>query len=342
MSPFVGPSLISMPGRKGEVRVATPFATPAGQPLPNPYWLPGPFPAGYNSTSPVIPGTPAPTPVIPATPRFPSSPAMPSAYRYPWFEHPWPAPNVPGERFWPRHWLSFPRGRSSVDPLWVSGGNALPGSMLDAVYTSPTWPPTTFRVPMHLHPYLAPNPFATAPHFDWDLSCSPETARRITGRNCTVDITSAFKEPATYPPTGTMLIASDFILQESWGPIVAKSTKGVTFYDVLLAIYEYWQQQLTERDVAHLQRLDSQNYGLLVDAYHQRCRRSHSIRGWERSQGLRRVDLLGDNRKWWGKCSPRYRRMFLLISWPGLWLSYGGNGTWYANLGTISVPYRWE
>lgn len=313
MNPFVGPSLISTPGRKGEVHVATPFATPAGLPLATPHWPPGPFPykptpVGSNFTSPVIPALPVP--VIPATPRFPSSPAVPSAYRFPWFEHPWPAPNIRGEAFWPRHWLSFPRGRGLVDPMWVSGGNFLPGSMIDAVITTPTWPPTTFRVPMHLHPYLAPNPFATAPHFDWDLSCSPETARRITGRDCIVDITSAFKELATYPPTSTMLIASDFILQESWGPIVVKNTKGVTFFDVLLAIYEYWQHQLSERDVRHLQKLNSQNYGLLVDAYHQRCKRSHSIRGWERSQGLRRIDLLGDNRKWWGKCSIRYQGVF--------------------------------
>ncbi|KAF7790839.1 hypothetical protein EIP86_001796 [Pleurotus ostreatoroseus] len=326
MNPFVGPSLIGSPGKKGEPQVATPFINPDGQ-LPEPArWYPSrPFPPahtprGSRYNTPVIP-TP---PVVPATPSYPAAPAAPS-YQYPWNEHPWPAPNVPGPRFWPRHSLSYPRSRLDVDPYWVSGGNDMPGTRLDAVIDTPEWPPRSYRVPMHLHPYLAPNPYATTPHFDWDISLPPDTARRVTGRNCVVDISAGFDEVATWPPTNVVLIASDFILQESWGPIVVRNSKSVTFLDVLAAIYEYWQTPLTEKDVHNLQKSDPQNYRLMVDAYFQRCKRSPSIREWEMSQGLRRVDLFGDNRKWWG-----------------LWLSYGGNGTWYANLGTISVPYRWE
>ncbi|KAJ3550642.1 hypothetical protein NM688_g5025 [Phlebia brevispora] len=244
----------------------------------------------------------------------------------PWVAHPWPAPNVPGSVFWPSHWLSFPRTSVAQDLMHITGGNPLPGTL--HTWTPLAWPPSLegMRVPIHMHPFLAPNPFGTSPHIDWDLSMLPQTAKRVTGRNCIVDPASAFKDDATWPPTNTMLIASDFILQEGWGPIAIQKTKAIKVLDVLMAVYDYFQEQLSEEDVRHLRRLNPNNYRMLVDAYQQRCRRSLTLRGWERRQGLRRVDLLGDNRKWWGK---------------GLWITYV-NGSWYCNLGTVSAPYRYE
>ena len=130
----------------------------------------------------------------------------------------------------------------------------------------------------------------------------PDTAKRVTGRNCVLGLTSTFKDDALWPPSSTMVIACDFILQETWGPIHVQRGKAITVIDVLSDIYNYFQEPLTNLEVMRLAELHPDNYVNLVDAHRERCRRVPAIRGYERAQGLRRVDLFGDNRIWWGTC----------------------------------------
>jgi hypothetical protein len=53
-------------------------------------------------------------------------------------------------------------------------------------------------------------------------------------------------------------------------------------------------------EVDYLQSLDPGNYDILVNAYFARCNVTPALPGFEQSQGLKRVDLLGDQRAFWG------------------------------------------
>ena len=70
--------------------------------------------------------------------------------------------------------------------------------------------------------------------------------------------------------------------------------------DVLWAIYRYWRTPLTNHEFNELLRYNPLFYSKITDAFAKRCRRASGLAAVERSRGLRRIDLLGDRKMWWG------------------------------------------
>lgn len=105
-----------------------------------------------------------------------------------------------------------------------------------------------------------------------------------------------------------------------WGPIIINSDSKINLYDVLLAIYDYFQTPLTQGEVDVISDLNPGNYELLRDAYIHRCRKAHGLFQYELKQGFKRVDCLGDNRAFWGT-----------------WITYNSNNTWQLNLGLVPI-----
>jgi hypothetical protein len=87
------------------------------------------------------------------------------------------------------------------------------------------------------------------------------------------------------------------------------------------AIYEFFQIQLTQTEVDYIQSLDQRNYDSLVKAYCARCNVTPALPGFERLQGFKRIDILGDKRGWWG-----------------LWITFDDfANSWHLNLGLVDL-----
>lgn len=218
-----------------------------------------------------------------------------------WTPHPWPAPLVTPQIFWLPDPFSVPRvwRPPQVDPMVITGGNPLPAQAHAG--WAPAWPPReNLRIPVHLHPHLAPNPYDIIPQLEWDMSLHPNTSRRLTGRNCIMPASPSFKEHATWPPTTRMVITCDSVMMRMWGAVLAENSRGVTMGDVLWAIYRYWRTPLTNHEFNELLRYNPLFYSKITDAFAKRCRRASGLAAVERSRGLRRIDLLGDRKMWWG------------------------------------------
>ncbi len=323
MNPFVGPSMFNSMGNNGGPVLATPFVQPGGM-------LPQIAPSAFTPAIPMGVFTPAismgaftPAPrgfITPAAPMRVLTPATPRGFITPvipqrplagsWVPHPLPDPVVPASAFWTPQWFSAPRvvHDTPIDvatALRLTGGVPLPGAA--PVGWAPVWPPPqnalpdTVSIPIHLNPYLAPNPCGQIPFVAWDISQPPVTAKRVTGRNCVVDLTPQFGGTATWPAVKHLQIASDSCMEgQFWGPIIVQSKEEITVWDVMNAIYEHFQQQLTQSEVDYISDLHPVNYRMMKDAWDQRCRKSNSLRDWERRQGLRRIDVLGDEKCWYG------------------------------------------
>jgi hypothetical protein len=70
-----------------------------------------------------------------------------------------------------------------------------------------------------------------------------------------------------------------------------------------------------------MQSLDQNNYDILAQAYHARCDVTPALPGYERLQGLKRIDILGDKRGFWG-----------------LWISFDDFAkSWHLNLGLVNL-----
>ena len=160
------------------------------------------------------------------------------------------------------------------------------------------------------------------PHLVWDISQSPSATRRITGAHTIISAQPRLKEQATVPGTLEVYIALQAsIIQELWGPIKISKQTMVTAWDILYAIYDYFQTPLTHAEVDFLSGLHPDNYPRLVDAWIARCNVTPALPGFEARQGLKRVDLLGDKRCWWG-----------------CWIDIDqASGSWYLNLGLVNL-----
>ena len=90
-------------------------------------------------------------------------------------------------------------------------------------------------------------------------------------------------------------------------------------------IYEFFQIQLTQTEVGYIQSLDQRNYDILVKACHARCNVTPALPGFERTQGLKRIDILGDQRGFWG-----------------LWITFDDlSNCWHLNLGLVNLRPGW-
>ncbi len=229
-----------------------------------------------------------------------------------WEPHPCPDPMQHADAFWTPHPFSVPRQywtpRDHESMMRLTGGVPAPGTAPG--WVSPAWPmqaasPTQASVSLHLNPTLTPNPNnAWLPHLVWDVSEHPSYARRLTGRDLTVPIVNRLEQSAVWPNSTVLHIYVDHHLATTafWGPIIVKNKKAITVYDVLMAIFEYFQTQLRQEEYDYLVGLDPDNIAKMCDSFQQRCIISRNqLPLYERAQGLRRIDTFGDKRRWWGK-----------------------------------------
>jgi hypothetical protein len=266
-----------------------------------------------------------------------------------WSPHPAPHPNIPATAFWTGNNAlqglphTTPRQISTtpLDP-WqaarLTGGWPLPGA--DPRWIPDTWPAAASSVPIRLAPYLIPNPAnPDMPQIVWDISQNPSGAQRITGAHTIISLSSQFHQQAIVPATEEVRIAveSPFV-EHLWGPIMVTSKSKITVWDILSyvslmsfschlahlgisAIYEFFQKRLTHSEVRYIQSLDPRNYDILVDAYCARCNVTPALPGFERLQGLKRIDILGDKRGFWG-----------------IWISFDdSSSSWHLNLGLVNL-----
>ncbi|GBE88009.1 hypothetical protein SCP_1202350 [Sparassis crispa] len=247
-----------------------------------------------------------------------------------WVPHPCPHPHIPPQVFWgsgpvvPRTLPATPF--DSAAQALLSGGFPLPGRA-PVGWMPGTWPPSSTFTPIlstrHivLCPWLIPNPAnPSMPHVRWDVTQHPSTAKRITGRELVVDLKPKMNDQATYPPVQRAHIYCDLgVVSDLWGPIIVKNRDAVTVRDIVMAIYEYFQIRLSQDEVSYISALGSpQNYEKMVGSMYTRCMITPSLPGYEWSQGMRRVDCLGNSTKFWG-----------------LWVTENDDDTWQLNLGIL-------
>ncbi|TFK46515.1 hypothetical protein OE88DRAFT_1729062 [Heliocybe sulcata] len=291
-------------------------------PPPQPPWTPS-FPAVTPAQTYVaVPtATPAQTPnqIVYVTPSG----------NLTWTPHPQPHPQIPPAAFFPMNAITG-SNPAAFSPVWdpnatmsVSGGYPLPGTSPN--WTTPPWPPVSMpgtEMPMRIAPCLIPNPVnALLPQIVWDVSKSPSTARKITGRHIILDMVEDFKQPATAPTVQKLVIVCDFgALRSLWPQIEIEQDGPITVWDVMNAIYEFFQKRLRKREVEFIQSLQPGNEAILRDSFYRRCQDSPGLYEWEVQQGYKRVDVLGDSRVWWG-----------------VWVTYNPDDTWQLNLGLMPL-----
>lgn len=261
--------------------------------------------------------------------------------RLDWIAHPRPHPTVPASTFWTSNQLAFATPQigytipalditQSGSVMALTGGYPLPGTAPQ--WTPGSWPPVSwpYAPPILLAPYLIPNP--THPdtcQLGWDIAQAPHTATRTTGRGIILPCSSFFNEVATVPATNTavILVAVPGCLMPFWGPMKINKPDGkaITILDIMNEIYTYFHQNLLENEVHALCMGDTNKMYKLFYSMQRRLAttgRNNGLSGFDLAQGLRRVDILGDIRAFWG-----------------LWITYS-EGTWCLNLGLKSIEAR--
>ena len=211
---------------------------------------------------------------------------------------------------------------------WWTGGHPLPGAC--PTWTPGAWPPTSTSAPsrralIQLAPWMIPNPCnASLPHIMWDISQLPTTAKRITGNHVIKDVTDKLDNIATYPAVARLVVACQVgVAQQLWGHVEVKASRpsGVTVWDVLNGIFEYFQKRVGRRELDRMKEMlgDEQLEVKMADAFYQRILVTPALPGYELKEGLKRVDCLGDACFFWG-----------------LYMSYNDDSTWQLNLGLVN------
>jgi len=203
---------------------------------------------------------------------------------------------------------------SAVVQTPIAGSVILPGS-------PDVWPPGAVSVAwtctsLILCPWLTPSP-DNSPNLVWDITQKPTTAKRITGRRIVTDLSPKFGDQATYPGVETVRIHCDRgIAKDFWDPIVIEKGNAVNVWDILNAIYEYYQIPMSEQEVQYVSSLHDDNYQKMTDACYRRCSKTPSLPGYELRQGIKRADCLGENTKFFG-----------------MWITHDADSNWHLDLG---------
>jgi len=310
-SPFVVPTpLMPIPGL-----VATPLAT--SQTLLSP-WAPNTPQASSAYISTPAPSVFSLQPAAPAgmmawPPQQQSFPGMsPAAF--------WSTPATVATPLTPAV-MSTPLTPGQT--LGVTGGLSLAGAL--PFWTSvESWPPAERTLPLHLAPWLAPNPANNdRPHVVWDVSEPPSTAKRISGKDIIVDMHDAFSSDSTavFPEADEISVVCNMGLggQDMWPPIRIRKHGKVTSGDVFWAIYEFFQKPITCDEVDVVRGRSEDDYRRLLEACYQRCRRTPGLADITRRQGVKRIDCLADRTTWWG----------MVPVW-------GTDGSWSLHLGLLA------
>ncbi|KAI9438755.1 hypothetical protein H4582DRAFT_1950779 [Lactarius indigo] len=305
-SPFVVPSpLVPVPGL-----VATPMATSLTLP---PSWAP-------NTPQMSVPYVPSPHVPSPAASWHHLQP--PTAGAMAWQPYPYPYPGtLPTAAFWSTPALvapSIPQTPMTLgQPLAMSGGVPLQSAQPSWAPVE-SWPPREQTLPVHLSPWLSPNPVnPDRPHVVWDVSEAPSKAQRISGKDIFVSMNEAFAPDATavFPETDEIVVVCDAgLAQDMWPPIRIRKEK-VTSGDVFWAIYEYFQKTISRDEVEHIKSRSEDGYRRLLEACYRRCSRTPGLADITRRQGVKRVDCLEGRTAWWG-----------------MWPVFTPDGTWSLHL----------
>ncbi|KAI0041945.1 hypothetical protein FA95DRAFT_631145 [Auriscalpium vulgare] len=270
-----------------------------------------------DRSSPVIPPV-VPVPVLPTPSPSPPPSTAPGAYV--WRPHPNPHPSYSPRTFWGPHVRA--RAPAPLTPRAahaLSGGYPLPGTQVGWTPSAVQWPPLAAgpSPALLLAPWIIPNPnTAGKPHIVWDVSLPPSTARRITGHDVFVDMYDVLWHPAVLPGARKMVIVCDTGMARGslWSPIVIRQRTDLTCGDVFQAVYNFFQTQITDRELESITAAG--HYEALLTAAHARCQTSPGLAEYNRLQGFKRVDCLGEWKMWWGT-----------------WIQYEHDGTWTLHLG---------
>jgi len=209
-----------------------------------------------------------------------------------------------------------------------TGGHPMPGAC--PTWTPGAWPPppsagaTSRRALIQLAPWMIPNPCnGSLPHIMWDVSQLPTTAKRITGNHVIKDLTEKLDDIATHPAVDRLVVVCQVgVAEQQWGHVEIKASrpKGVTVWDVFNGIFEYFQKRVGRRELDRMKGMlgDDKLEEKMADAFYQRLLVTPALPGYERKEGLKRVDCLGDACFFWG-----------------LYVSYNDDGSWQLNLGLV-------
>lgn len=263
----------------------SPFAN-SRNPLPEP-----PRPSPFWNTLPTPPASQRASPAR-ATPSLPHDPPDTMLWNFgsgtmAWSPHPAPHPGLP-------HNLDAHRANA------LTGGYPLPG-------TAPWWAPgiqpdASIPYGLQLNHVLVPNPCnSESPIMDWDLSTSPALAKfNASWEHC--DLRDYFLIDATNPPQKEITVYFDNNhAQDLWGPIkVSNGGQDVLVWHVLTCIWEYFQTPIAPDELVALTEFDPANHAIILDAASRRCANTPGLPSWESTRGPRRIDMLGDDRKFWG------------------------------------------
>lgn len=135
----------------------------------------------------------------------------------------------------------------------------------------------------------------------WDIAKSPYSAEWI---ECgPSSMRTKFDENATIPTSGDLYISVDNpVAARLWGYITIKNTNGgVNVWEVLNAIYEHFSEPITREDLDYLQNLDPMNHAIILEVARSRINAPPgSTPAFFGTRGMKRVDILGDKRRFWG------------------------------------------
>jgi hypothetical protein len=277
----------------------------AQSPYGSPYT--SPYPSPYASPLGAAPSLYTPSPFFPTQGLWPGTPfASPYAQLSPGLA----APYTPG--------LATPYTTTAL-PAAPSPGAA--STMLPPDGTPPTTPPVL--QPVHVAPWLTYNPLDPRPAIRWDVASEPSNAKQWSSKLWRfAPLAPQFEERATYPGAEEkVLIVVDGVdtVQEVYGAIevpIADPSLG----DVLKAVHEFFQKRMNKDEVEKVKAMKEGNWERMIQAMADRCRRAPGLPEYEWSQGLRRVDLLGEK-----------------TAWGGLQVEYTAEGGWQLRLMLTTV-----
>lgn len=208
---------------------------------------------------------------------------------------------------------SFPAGNLTWSPNWNGYTYWFPGT---GAHAPRPWLSTDDGRPKFA-PSLARNPFQPdMPILQWDVRQHPLTTRLTTGAHISTNLGSAMSAPATDPPVSIIEITIQAgSMTHLWNIVRVQRTGTIKVVDILNSIYEWLQIPLTEAEMEHIERVSPASVEAVLSAFHERSRTSPALRGWEYLQGPRRIDCLGDVRKWMGlSYSPTGQGMQLVLN----------------------------
>lgn len=178
------------------------------------------------------------------------------------------------------------------------------------------WPQTVDERP-EIAPWLAINPFQpNMPMLQWDIRQNPITARLTTGAHITTDLAHVLSSPIADIPIGIIEIAIPACpMAYMWNVIRVQRSSTIKVQDVLDTIYEWLQTPLTRVEMEHIERVNPDGVEAVLWALQERASTSLALHGWEYRQGPRRIDRLGDIRRWIGlSYSPTGQGMQLVLN----------------------------